>query len=291
MKKRTRRAAAILLLLGVSISVGWMGWRDTTQPILHTVYVEVPGLRREYRILQVTDLHSGMFGVGQAAIAALVAGRRFDAVVMTGDLVLAHGETAEPALELARALTRTSAVLAFTKGNHDDSTVGQGLAELGVAYLDTTGPVRADGLLLESPALPATTTDNAALLIIAAHDPPSPDALAKMTHEGSPPTLVLSGHTHGGQFRLPLLGGIICPPTDQTEGKFLLLPELRGVRVEGAFRDGLTESYISPGLGSSKMGYGLPSWVRFRLGERAELTEIVVRGPSPDGSRQATQAR
>jgi len=278
MKRHTRRAIALLLVLGTVIASVWLGWRDTTRPILRTVSVEMPGLKREYRILQVTDLHGSRFGPRQSGVASLVSGKRFDAVVMTGDMILSRGEATGPAMELARVLSATSDVVAFSRGNHDDERVGPALATAGVHDLDTVGPVRVDGLVLESADRPVPSAEPAALRIVATHSPPAPDTLAAATTASSTLTLVISGHTHGGQVRLPLLGGLICPPTDQTRGAFLLFPELRGVRVAGAYRDGRTASYISPGLGTGLTGFGLPSWVRFRLGVRSELTEIIVHG-------------
>lgn len=272
------------MVLGTAAAAAWLGWRDTTRPVLRTVSVEVPGLTREYRILQVTDLHGSTFGPAQKDVAALVAGRRFDAIVMTGDMILTRGETTAPAIELAEVLAPTSEIMVFTNGNHDDDTVGPALAGLGVHDLDATGPLRAGGLVLESRDPSEASVDDTGLRVVAVHSPPSPEVLAGMTAGRSTPTLVLSGHTHGGQLRLPFLGGVICPPTAQSDGRFLLFPELRGVRIEGAFRDGRTESYISPGLGS-QTGFWLPAWTRFRWGERAELTEIIVHGPPVRGAK------
>ena len=52
--------------------------------------------------------------------------------------------------------------------------------------------------------------------------------------------LVLSGHAHGGQFRLPFVGGLIAP----NQG---LLPKYDA----GLFTDGNTNMIVSRGIGNS----------------------------------------
>ena len=67
--------------------------------------------------------------------------------------------------------------------------------------------------------------------------------------------LMLSGHTHGGQIRLPYLGPLILPPMGQ---KY----------VDGLFQFGHMQLYVNRGIGT----VGLP----FRLNCPAELTHITL---------------
>ena len=82
----------------------------------------------------------------------------------------------------------------------------------------------------------------------------SPDVLAEATKRQIP--LVLSGHTHGGQVRFPLLG------TPSTATRVPL------ERPSGVIRRGRTVMHISPGLGTSF----LP--VRFFARPEATLLEL-----------------
>ena len=66
---------------------------------------------------------------------------------------------------------------------------------------------------------------------------------------------MLSGHTHGGQVRLPVLGPLILPPMGR---KY----------IEGSFRFGDMELYVNRGLGT----VGLP----FRLNCPAEITHFTL---------------
>lgn len=68
--------------------------------------------------------------------------------------------------------------------------------------------------------------------------------------------LMLSGHTHGGQIRLTLLGALELPPLGK---KY----------VEGWFRLGGLQLYVNRGIGT----VGLP----FRLNCPPEITLITLR--------------
>jgi len=73
--------------------------------------------------------------------------------------------------------------------------------------------------------------------------------------------LMLSGHTHGGQVRLPILGA-------------LELPELGKKYVEGSFRLGNMQLYVNRGIGT----IGLP----FRFNCPPEITLLTLRaGQAP----------
>ena len=69
--------------------------------------------------------------------------------------------------------------------------------------------------------------------------------------------LTLSGHTHGGQFRLPVVGGVIAP----NQGFF---PRYDA----GAFTEGNTTMVVSRGLG--------PSIIPLRINNRPELVVVEL---------------
>jgi predicted MPP superfamily phosphohydrolase len=66
---------------------------------------------------------------------------------------------------------------------------------------------------------------------------------------------MLSGHTHGGQIRLPIVGPLILPPMGQ---KY----------IQGAFHFDHMQLYVNRGIGT----VGLP----FRLNCPAEITHMTL---------------
>lgn len=71
--------------------------------------------------------------------------------------------------------------------------------------------------------------------------------------------LVLTGHAHGGQFRLPLIGGLIAP----NQGLF---PKYD----DGLYSEGNTNMIVSRGLGNSI--------IPFRFNNRPEVVLIELKG-------------
>ena len=92
-------------------------------------------------------------------------------------------------------------------------------------------------------------------VVLLCHAPDYADQLLK-DPIGRSISLMLSGHTHGGQVRLPVLGA-------------LELPELGKKYVEGLFRLGNTQLYVNRGIGT----IGLP----FRFNCPPEITLFTLR--------------
>lgn len=92
-------------------------------------------------------------------------------------------------------------------------------------------------------------------VVLMCHAPDYADKL--LAHPaGKAVGLMLSGHTHGGQVRLPLVGA-------------LQLPELGRKYVEGWFRLGSMQLYVNRGIGT----VGIP----FRLDCPPEITLLTLR--------------
>jgi len=217
-----------------------------------------PGLAG-LRIALLTDLHVGHYaGPEQAAHAvALANSLRADLVVVGGDLV--HDGVS------ARDLTGTAAALAHLRsalgtwvvlGNHDlgagASRVEAALAGTGLHLLVNAGQaltVRGSNLWLAgvddvwlgrpdlARALQGAPGDAARLLL--SHAPDYADTAAPFV--GDAPALQLSGHSHGGQVRLPGMGALHLPPwgrkypigLQRVPGSRLQVYTSRGIGVTG----------------------------------------------------------
>jgi predicted MPP superfamily phosphohydrolase len=262
-------SGVLVLLLAVAAAIAW---RDTNLPRLTEVRIPVQGISREYRLLQVTDLHAMRFGVGQERLRALVAGRTYDAIVLTGDMPDRETGDTEPERELIEAIGPTA-----------DRIVGVYVDDyalsIGVPDLQRTGPVRIgeiDIASLSDPADPALPEpdDGAVAVVALAHSPVDDEQLAES--RAAEPRLValVAGHYHGGQICLPLVGALAVPQGRLGE-RMMWMPESQGLQVDGArLRQGVWVS-LSNGLGTQQRA-PLGALMRFRLLAPAEITEIVL---------------
>jgi predicted MPP superfamily phosphohydrolase len=226
-----------------------------------------------YVVAQISDLHVGS-GVPlpylRRAVDAVNAARP-DLVVVTGDILdgCAANGAAEDAAEILSALRPRDGALAVL-GNHDTGAFHEGLGtderavrRLGVALAEAGvdvlmneertlergggrlrvagfGDLWSDGFDARAfRARPGEAT------LALSHNP---DTAPELARRGA--GLVLCGHTHGGQVRIPFLGPPYCPVRHK---------EL----MYGHHRLGGTQVYVNPGLGYSH---------RIRLLARPELT-------------------
>ncbi len=231
-------------------------------------------------ILHVTDLHLSEGMRPADDIVPLLAGIDYDLAVYTGDLADDEGGMRALA-DLFAALRPREASFAVL-GNHDHyhyrHATGEGpqpndlrplsrtLEEGGVRLLDNTSVNLYDGALrvvgVDDPALGLDRLGAAfagvpgdAATVLLAH---SPDVLLRLGRYR--PGLLLAGHTHGGQMRLP---GNLGP-----FGSVSALPRRYAM---GAYVYDGVQTYVSRGVGTS----GAPA----RWNCPPEVTVIRLRSP------------
>lgn len=243
------------------------------------------GLSRAFdgmRIVQLSDIHMDDFTEPFFLRKVIDKINRLkpDAVFLTGDFVTAGGWTRYPphdaALQCAKILgdLQLRPIYAVL-GNHDMDAgaehVAGALTANGITVLRNANvPIdRNDGRFwlagLDDPlqgdpdlevAIPAQIRNvpNEPVVLLC-HEP---DYLTRVQrHEaGQAVDLMLSGHTHGGQIRLPLIGPLVLPIMGR---KF----------VEGLFRFGRMQLYVNRGIGT----IGVP----FRLDCPPEITLFTLR--------------
>ncbi|SNS78169.1 hypothetical protein SAMN06295912_1168 [Sphingomonas laterariae] len=217
--------ASSAIALGVAV-IGWCYWTAITDPIVRQA--DVPLLPPDsglppLRLLLISDIHVAgpdMTPTRLSRIVGQINALHPDAVLIAGDLVSDKRiatrtfSLRDAIAPLGRLKTRLGAFAVL--GNHDHwrdaDEARYELARAGVHVLDNNaaqaGPLVIGGIddaFTGNDDLPATLRSMAAMKgtpILISHSPdPFPDV---------PPSigLMVAGHTHCGQIRLPLVGAL-----------------------------------------------------------------------------------
>ena len=206
-----------------------------------------------YRIVQISDLHNAEFGKENKKLLETIRSCSPDIIVITGDLVDSNHTNVERAVAFVNEAVKIAPVY-YVTGNHEywldpseNEQMMQGILAAGAYDLDDEAVRIEKGdssfMLagLDDQHLSDETLKNLLqeqkneLSIVLAHEP---QYLQNYANAGA--DLVLTGHAHGGQIRLPFVGGIVAP--DQG-----FLPEY----TSGKYNSTDTEMIVSRGLGNS----------------------------------------
>lgn len=245
----------ILLVLAILVILTLIALDERL--ILRTYTVVSPKLTAEVRLAVVTDFHSSD---NAEEVAAMVASCAPDAVLMVGDMF--DDDTANRPTERTLSLMRQLSAqypCYYVSGNHEAWTgemdaLYQQTEEAGVTVLRmSSGVLTVRGQRIALCGIPdpyemvfsgapdteeqirqaMENVDSADFTVLLAH---RPELLAKYAQ--FPLDLVVSGHAHGGQVRIPgVLNGLYAP----NQGWF---PKLAG----GAYTQDGTTLIVSRGL-------------------------------------------
>lgn len=183
--------------------------------------VRIPRLHRPLRLLHLSDLHYG-FRIPLSLLSSAVTlglAEKPDLICLTGDYVTNNWFDHPLALtQVFRRLSSFAPTFAVL-GNHDVDPLGDILTNSGVRLLENSSAVFEQlavvglGDLWSDGVNPATAFEKCpagAPRIVLAHNPDSKDYLS-----GYDWSLLLCGHTHGGQVVMPLLGPRVYGVRDQ----------------------------------------------------------------------------
>lgn len=231
---------------------------------------ELPERFEGFRITQLTDIHhSRILGLSEVRrVVSLAQQTKPDMFVLTGDYTTTYRRYIEPCAEVLSSLSAPEGVWAVL-GNHDHYTdpelTTRALERHHIAVLNNAhttlrrGPDALQLSGIDDWSWNATDWTRAfeglqpkSPTILLSHQPTVLDL-----EQTSQVALVLSGHTHGGQVRIPWLG---APARFATQ-------DLKYAR--GLFRRGDTQLYVSSGTGV----IGLP----VRFGVRPEIAVLCLR--------------
>lgn len=259
--KRKKRIVLTGLLIFLAVFTIWLYWGNvsvqTTEIAIH--HQEMPDAFRGFQIAQVSDLHNAQFGSRQKDLLSRLQAASPDLIAVTGDLIDSSHTNLTAALDFIRGAADI-APLYFVTGNHEAwienyEAMEQQLIQAGAIPLRDTGIELKRGdasiflLGMDDPAFDGgmKAADNMDKKIKAQNIGES-DFTVLLSHRpelfevyvSNQMDLVLSGHAHGGQFRLPWIGGIIAP----NQGFF---PRY----TAGVYEKERTKMLVSRGLGNS----------------------------------------
>jgi uncharacterized protein len=236
----------------------------------------LPDAFRGMRIVQTSDFHYAEYTEAYFLERVVTEVNRLkpDLVALTGDFVsygpMGHAYARRHAPACAAILSKIECPLRYAVlGNHDWvvgwTTVLKALEDHGIPTLvNTSVALERNGQRLwlaglgsacfnwafPGKAIPQAVTKGQEAVILLAHEPDILPEIARYNVD-----LMLAGHTHGGQVRIPFL-----PP--------LALPDYGKIYVEGWFQHGPTQLYVNRGIGT----VGLP----FRLNCPPEITVLTL---------------
>lgn len=239
---------------------------------------KIPGAFDSFKIAVISDLHNAEFGQGNSRLVKLIEEEAPDMIAVTGDLIDSNRTDIGIAAEFINQI-RDIAPCYFVTGNHEAWT-GAEYQELEEILLNKGITVLHDEVIrisrgdeniqiagLDDPAFSETASSGSGELlksrledmeldesfcILLSHRPEFFDLYVSEDID-----LVLSGHAHGGQFRLPGIGGLIAP----NQGFF---PDYDA----GKYTEYGTSMIVSRGLGNSI--------IPIRLNNNPELVIIYL---------------
>lgn len=225
MKKKIVFSVVAVLLLGFVI---WMIWGNTAITVTEFIIEsgDLPESFSGFSVCQVSDLHNDEFGEDNSRLISAIREAKPDIIVLNGDLVDRNRTDIDVAVTFAEQIVKIAPVY-YVNGNHEASVpkeyaiLKERLASAGVIILENETVIleqcgegiRLVGLndqsfdyVYSNAELGAMMGNEKDFSILLAHRPTDFSRYAACGFD-----LVFSGHLHGGQFRLPFLGGLYAP--------------------------------------------------------------------------------
>lgn len=275
-----RRGLLALTLLIIAI-VCFCFWQNNCIVTTRSDHIspKVPEAFDGFKIVHISDLHNKKFGEGQAYLLSRIDREAPDIIVVTGDLIDRRRYDLDVAMTFIEGAMDIAPVY-YVSGNHEAWSgkyhlVKEGLLGAGVIVLDDSGCeiARAGSSIklfgMSDPAfltrgymdgLPTSIVENLDMWstdegfkILLSHRPELFNLYCKNGMD-----LIFAGHAHGGQFRLPLVGGLFAPD----QGFF---PQY----TSGSYSKDGSVMFVSRGLGNSI--------IPIRIFNRPEIVVVTLK--------------
>ena len=234
MNQRKKLKYLFFLVASVGLII-WIAWANTAIELneYQIKSEELPENFEGFRIVQVSDLHNTEIGEENTKLLKLIENAKPDIIVITGDIVDSYHTDVEVSLRFVEKAVRIAPCYYVTV-NHEArfskeffQSIEEKLKEDGVQVLhDESVMLEKDGeyILLAGLDDPTFASNHKGIRysnlsshikelfseegfhVLLSHRPELFE-----TYVEADVDLVLSGHAHGGQFRLPFVGGLVAP--------------------------------------------------------------------------------
>lgn len=280
-KKRVVIILTLILLGGIAgVYVYWEN--NSIQSTEYTIESDkLPESFDGYKIVQVADLHNKEFGVNNSVLINKLREIHPNVILITGDILDCNKTNFDVAIRFVEQAVNIAPVY-YVTGNHEAWIEGlsmflEQISRIGVMILEndkmtiTRGIDSIDLIGVTDPEfktrlntkytsvdimneeLSNLELDTSRYQILLSHRPELFDVYAKYGID-----IVFCGHAHGGQIRLPFLGGIYAPD----QGLFAKY-------TNGTFLQDHTTLVVSRGLGNSVFP--------IRVNNRPELVTVTLK--------------
>ncbi len=278
-KKYIKSAIFLSLFLVIVI---WALWGNFTVKSTELIIdaQTLPHTFNGYKIAHISDLHNAEFGENNSTLIKMLQEQEPDIIAITGDLVDSDHTNMEVSVEFCRQALQVAPCY-YVPGNHE--------AWLGERYNELENQLKDIGVNVLRNESMKLSSGNDTVWIMGVDDPDFVDRssmfdlsdgiISKEIEKADAPLgykillshrpevfetyvqegidLVLSGHAHGGQVRIPFVGGLVAP----NQGFF---PEYDG----GVYSMENTHMVVSRGIGNSI--------IPVRINNRPEIVFVTL---------------
>lgn len=276
-----KKKAIIIIFIMVVLLCCYLYFQNTELQVSSYDIVDsrIPKEFNKYKIVQVSDFHNTKSNKLTDDLVKEIKIQNPNVIVITGDLVDSRKTNIDVAISFIKRI-KDIAPIYFVPGNHEAKISKYGtlkeklekeavivldnkteVLEINEAKINLIGindpnmsyhPYALDNEKIKN-ELTDTNYDKNNYSILLSHRPELFD-----TYVDSKLDLVLTGHAHGGQVRIPFIGGLISP----NQGFF---PKYTG----GKYKEDNTNMIVSRGIGNSI--------IPFRVNNRPELVVVQLK--------------
>jgi len=282
MKKWNKKNWLCVAAICLVVISAWIFLGNTNLEITeyYVTSSKIPDSFDGFEIAQISDLHNAEFGEGNTDLLALLSEVEPHVIVLTGDLIDSRHTDMDIALDFAGKAVQIAPVY-YVSGNHEAripeyAELKMGLTETGVTVLENqkiqitndgesitlmgiqdpsfrTDYLFGDAESVSRQAITSLQNESDGFTVLLSHRPELFDLYVDTGMD-----LVFSGHAHGGQFRLPVVGGLVAP----NQGFF---PKYDA----GQFIEENTTMIVSRGVGNSI--------IPFRINNPPEIVVVELK--------------